>query len=91
MPNGDVDVRLVFGSVEVTVRRSVSDPRWAKNVRAGQEALAGATKVLSAPGVELGLKAKIPKYHVDAKGRLIRVLGRKREIVELVNGKFLRV
>lgn len=71
--------------------RSVSDSQWSSNVRTGQEALSVVLEALSVPGVDLGLEEEIPKYHVDTEGRLVRVQGNRREHVEVVNGKFLKI
>lgn len=82
---------LAFGSVVIESPGDVTPEERRKNVRAGQEALERAKTALARSGVTLGLAPDIPKYHVDAEGRLVRVLGEKKQTGKLVNGKFVAI
>lgn len=80
---------LAFGSVVIEAPRGVTPAERRANILAGQEALKRAKTALARPGVMLDLAPEIPRYHVDAQGRLVRVLGEKKQIGKLVNGAFV--
>lgn len=86
---GEKEIR--FGSVVLRSSGGATSEERTKNVRAGQEALKRASKSLAKPGVVLKLKPGTPKYHIDAQGRLVRVLGSKKQIGKLIDGAFVPV
>lgn len=78
---------LRFGSVLIEAGGAEQD-EWARNVSAGRAALVRSKKALATPGVQLDLAAGTPKYHVDAKGRLIQIVRGKQQQGKLVRGTF---
>lgn len=80
---------IAFGSVVIEAPDGVTQAERRANILAGQQALKRARTALAQPGVTLDLAPEIPRYHVDAQGRLVRVLGEKKQIGKLVNGAFV--
>jgi hypothetical protein len=67
---------------------STAGSQWNRNVKKGRAALVRSKNALATPGVKLGLAAGTPKYHMDARGRLIQVLRGKRQHGQLVGRVF---
>ena len=83
--------KVTVGSVTVEVE-APSPEEVARNIRAGQEALARGLKALITPGVKLDLPKHVPRFYADpeAPNRVIRVLSGKRESGTFKNGRFVR-
>lgn len=84
--------KVTFGAVTVEVPVPGSE-EVARNVKAGQAALARAKKLIITPGVKLTHPQGVPLFHADPDhpGRLVRVLNGKSEHGTFVGGKFVKM
>ncbi len=83
--------KVTFGAVTVEVPVPSSE-EVARNVKAGQAALARAKKLIITPGVKLNPPKGVPLFHADPDrpGCLVRVLNGKSEHGTFVGGKFVK-
>lgn len=84
-------VKTVKFSSENTEDFTISKEDVARNIKAGQDALARAMAIIITPGVKLKVSKGVPLFHADPArpGRLVRVLDGKRQYGIFVNGEFV--
>ncbi len=75
--------------ISIQLVEEVTSSQTEKSFRDSHEALKRAAPALAKSGVTLDLSPDIPRYHVDAQGRLVRVLNGETHTGTLVSGEFV--